>query len=261
MSIQKGFFLLGLWIVIVCAGANSARAADDEADRWRLITTPFLWASALEGDATVRGVDLNIDLGFDDLLDVTDFGMQMYLELRRNKFGFFAAPNYLKLSGDANAGPLSASFEQKWWTVEGGGFVNLVNTGDEKPFTLDLIAGIRYWNVDTDISIEGAGPLGVDLNIGSTLELLDPIVGLRMRAYITRKLSISIRGDVGGFDISEGDTSRFSWQAIGLLGYDLTRRFTVLGGYRALGIDAKEDTGNEWDVIFQGFVLGLQVRW
>ncbi|MCI0738954.1 MAG: hypothetical protein L0Y72_07910 [Gemmataceae bacterium] len=261
MSIQNHLAYFVLCAVALAGAATPTHAADGEPDRWHLISTPFLWGSALEGDATIRGVDLNIDLGFDDLFEVTDFGFQTYLEVRKKKFGFFAAPSYLKLSGDAEAGSLSADFEQQWWTVEGGGFYNLVDTGNEKPFTLDVIAGVRYWNVDTEVNVEGGGPLGVDLEIGSTFEILDPIVGLRMRYYFTRKLSISLRGDVGGFGISSGDTSEFSWQALGLLGYDFTKRFTLLGGYRALGIDAEEDSGNTFDVVFQGVLLGLQIRW
>ena len=262
MKALKGFGCLVLGAVILATTITPTRAADDEPDRWRFITAPYVWGSGMEGDATIRDIDIDIDLGFDDILDATEIGFQTYLELRKQRFGFFAAPSYLKLSGDADAGPLSADFDQEWWTVEGGGFFNLVHTpGDDTPFTLDLIAGLRYWNVNTEVSVEGGGPLGVDLEVDNTFEILDPIIGLRMKEYITRKLSISIRGDVGGFGISDGETSDFSWQAIGLLGYDLSRRFTVMAGYRALGIDAQENSGNSFDVIFQGIMAGLQIRW
>lgn len=260
---MKTILAVGALITLAAAPLTTS-AADDEADRWQLITAPFLWGSSIEGDVNIRGTTVEIDLGFEDILDATKYGFQTYIELRKKMFGFYAAPSFLKLEADAETASASAQFEQDFWLVEGGGFLNLANKGGDTPFTLDLMAGVRYWNVDTDVNIQGAGPMGRDLAIGSTFEVIDPVVGVRFREYLTPKLSISVRGDVGGFGISEGETSNFSWQAIGLLGYDLSAKFTIFAGYRALGIDADEGSGarqRNLDVIFQGILLGLQVRW
>ena len=72
-----------------------------------------------------------------------------------------------------------------------------------------------------------------------------------------------MRGDVGGFGISS-DTSNFSWQAMAMIGYDITRRFSVWGGYRALSIDTEEGSGtkkNGVNVVLSGVILGLQINW
>jgi opacity protein-like surface antigen len=207
---------------------------------------------------------VDVDLGFDDLFDVTEFGFQAYLELRKRKFGFFASPSYLKLSGDADSRLGSAEFEQDFWLVEGGGFYNFINTQSEKPFTLDAYAGVRYWNIDTEVEIKGGGPLGVDLEFGGTVDVTDPIIGVRMRQYLTRKLSLGLRGDVGGFGISEGETSDFSWHVTTLLGYDFNKKFTLYAGYRVLDIESEQGRGNskrEVDLTFQGALLGLQITW
>ena len=262
MSVGKPLSVVLLGTLIL--GGTFVRAAEDEGDHWQFITAPFLWGTSIEGDITTHGRTLNVNLGFDDLLEVTDYGFQTYLELRKKQFGFYASPSYLKLSGDGSSQHASATFEQHFWLVEGGAFFNLVDMGGEAPFTLDLLAGVRYWNIDTEVNIRGAGPLGANLQLGSLFEITDPVVGLRMQRHITRKLSIAIRGDVGGFGISEGDTSDFSWQGIGLVGYDLSRKFTLMAGYRALGVRTDEGTGTSHkgvDLIFQGLVLGLQVRW
>ena len=266
MQIQHRVLSFVLCAIMLGGAANLVRAADGEDDRWQLITTPFLWGTGLEGDMTIHGRTVEVDLGFDDLLEVTDYGFMTYLELRKKKFGFYASPSYMKLSGDAHPQRprASADFEQHFWLVEGGAFYNLVDTGGDKPFILDLIAGVRYWNIDTEVNIQGEGPLGRELSIGSLFEVTDPIVGVRLHQHITSKLSFAIRGDLGGFHISEGDTSDFSWHAMGLLGYDLSQRFTLLAGYRALGIETDEGTGTSnkgVDLIFQGLMLGLQVRW
>src|SRR5262245_20120434 len=263
MKIQRTIILLGA--VWVCATASAAtRAVDDRNDRWQFISTPFLWGTGIEGDITRRGITVNVDLGFDDLLDVTEYGFQTYLELRKRKFGFYAAPSYLKLSGDADSKLGSADFEQHFWLVEGGGFYNLIHTRSERPFTLDAYAGVRYWNIDTTVEIKGAGRRGADLEFGGTVDVIDPIIGLRMRQYLTKKLSLGVRGDIGGFGISETDTSDFSWHATALVGYDISKKFTVYGGYRVLDIETDHGSGSSKrgvDLTFQGALLGLQITW
>ncbi len=249
-----------LGVVTTFLATPSAITAADEADGWQFIATPYLWGTGIKGDLTLRGIDVDVDLGFEDLFDATEFGFQTYLELRREKFGFYAAPSYLKLSGDSDSMLGDADFEQHFWLVEGGGFYNVFYRNGEKPFSIDLLAGARYWNIDTSVDIEGAGPLGADLAIGGIIDIIDPVVGLRARHYLTPKLSLGFRGDVGGFGISNGDTSDFSWQAIVLLGYEFTDRYAVFAGYRALGIDA-EGGNEELDLTFQGVLLGLQITW
>ena len=263
MTLQKTTLLLGA-IAMLASAAPNATARDGDEDRWQFISTPFLWGSGLEGDITRGSHTVHIDLGFDDLLDVTDFGFQTYMELRKKKFGFFASPSYMKLSGDAESTLGSASFEQHFWLVEGGGFYNLVHTPWEKPFTLDAYAGARYWNIDTEVDIRGGGPFGANLKFGGTVDVIDPMIGVRMRQYLTKKLSLSVRGDIGGFGISEGDTSDFSWHVTALLGYDFNKKFSIYGGYRVLDIRSEQghdSARRDLDIRFQGALLGLQISW
>src|SRR5688572_21570572 len=103
-------------------------AVDQREDRWRFSSTPFLWPSGIDGDFTVGARTVDVDIGFDDILDATEYGFQTYLELRKEKFGFYANPSFIKLSADAQTDLGGASFEQDFWIVEFGGFYNLVNT-------------------------------------------------------------------------------------------------------------------------------------
>lgn len=58
MSIQNRLFGI----------ATSTQAADEEADHWHLITTPFLWGTGLEVDMTIHGQTVEVDLIFQGLL-------------------------------------------------------------------------------------------------------------------------------------------------------------------------------------------------
>jgi hypothetical protein len=65
------------------------------------------------------------------------------------------------------------------------------------------------------------------------------------------EVSITHRGDVGGFDVG----SKFSWQVLGALDYEICRSRTVtwsgMVGYKALSVDYAQGSGvsrYEYDV-------------
>jgi hypothetical protein len=74
-------------------------------------------------------------------------------------------------------------------------------------------------------------------------------------------LHLDLQGDIGGFDISS-DTSKFSWQAVGSLGYDFTRHIGAMAGYRALSVDVENGSGsnkNGLDIVIHGAILGVWI--
>ena len=85
--------------------------------------------------------------------------------------------------------------------------------------------------------------------------MLDPTVGLRFSSYLAGQFRIILKADVGGFDISD-NTSKLSWQAIGLLGYDISKKTSLFAGYRVIDIDCENGSG-ELDLTFHGLVAGL----
>jgi hypothetical protein len=98
---------------------ESQLAAEPAPDPWHFTLAPLLWASAVDGNVTVRGHKANVDVSFSDIVNHLDGAVMVYLELRKKKFGFYAQPNYMKLTADGDAGPLSASDTMKIWIVEG----------------------------------------------------------------------------------------------------------------------------------------------
>lgn len=246
-------------------GASTWAAAGTERtdDQWQWTFAPMAWFSGIEGDITSRGNTAEVDVGFSDLWGVTEYGFFAYLEGQRNRFGFFAEPNYIKLKGDEDSPQAEVDFEQDLWLVEGGVFFTLLDTESDRPFTLDLTVGARYFDVQTELRLKNQGS-GNEFGMSSSTTLVDPTVGLRARMYITRDLSLTFRGDVGGLGISEGNTSDFSWQALGLLGYDFTECFGLYGGYRGLGIDTSEGSGSRekgYDLIMHGVLIGAAFNW
>ncbi len=231
------------------------------ADPWRFDFDIIGWGPAVNGDVTVRDHKAKVDESVSDLLDDLK-GIAMFgVGVRKEKFGFYAQPNWIKLEEDAKVGPLKSTLEQKLWIVDGAGFYQLHKWREEKPVTLDALAGVRYWNIDNELTVKGSDGI-VNFAGSHSAYLIDPIVGLRTKIYFTKKFNLDLHGDVGGFDVSD-HSSDLSWQAVGLLGYDFTRHFSLSAGYRALSVDKDFDRGankSSMDVILHGFLLGLGIH-
>ena len=131
--------------------------------------------------------------------------------------------------------------------------------GTERSFTaLDAYAGIRYWNLSTQVNLDLTGTLDfsdprlarfdrsrtINVADSGTLQWVDPVIGLRLRHQFTPSQEIMLKADVGGFGISGSST--FSWQVAAL--YSYTWQFdgyaiAALGGYRALSTSISFDSG------------------
>jgi hypothetical protein len=77
--------------------------------------------------------------------------------------------------------------------------------------------------------------------------------------YLLRPFSVSLRGDVGGFDVG----SKFTYNAVGLVGYNISPVVSVWLGYRVLGVNYESGSGfNKFklDVTFYGPITGIIFR-
>ena len=137
----------------------------------------------------------------------------------------------------------------------------LVKVGEEHPFVLEAIAGIRYWYIETDLKVttrRGRVLLDGDWHKG----LYDPVVGLRGSQYLTPKLHLDFQADVGGFGISD-DTSDLDWMAMGVMTYDVKKWLSLSAGYRALANDSEAGSGTNKrgvDIIMYGLLLNASLK-
>jgi hypothetical protein len=240
--------------------AGTSFTAQGQQDGWQYGVTVPLWASQISGDVTLRGVKQDVDVSFSDLKDHIDASFSLGFEARQEKFGFYGGFGYMEFSGGHNsAGGARAESELKFLIVDAGGFYRLVKTGEERPFILEAIAGLRYWHTESDLKITGTGG-GVLLDDSNDNDLLDPIIGLRGTKYLTEKLHLDFQGDIGGFGLSD-DTSDLTWSAAGLVSYDCARWLTLSAGYKALAIDVESGSGDRkrgLDLVFHGFLVAAK---
>jgi len=259
MKIKTKHALAALTLTLVTI-AGTVSAANAPEDRWRFGVIVPIWAAGIDGDMTIRGRQVDVDVGFDDLKDHLDASFSLGLEARRDRFGFYGAVGYMKFSADDTllAGA-EAEAELKFLIAEAGGFYGLLRLGEERPFVLEALGGVRYWAIDNELEITGPG--GTKLfDGGDEKDLIDPIIGLRASQFLTRKLHLDFQGDIGGFGISD-DTSDFAWSATGLVTYDLARWFSLSAGYKALAVEAERGSGTSErgvDIIMHGLLLAAK---
>jgi hypothetical protein len=246
--------------LLTVAGITFAANAQDD-DPWRFGVTLPLFAPTIDGNATVRGHQQDVNISFNTLRDHLDASFALALDASKGKFDIYSDIGYMKFTGTFS-GPLggTTSADLKFVIADAGLAYVLVKAGEDHPFVLAGTAGIRFWYTDTSLTFRG--PHGVlVLNGGNTRDLVDPVIGLRASQFLTQKLHLDLSGDVGGFDINN-DTD-ITWSAAGVATYDFVKWFSLSAGYKALAIDESNGSGaskNGVNLIFNGVLIAATVK-
>ena len=230
--------------------------------RWEFVIAPYFWMSSISGDVTVKGIPMHVSVPFSETLQALTFGGQLHLEARKDRWGLFLDATYFDLSGDAQGVTASGEMGIQQWIVEFGGFYRFgtwpLGKDGKSAFILDGFVGGRYWNtlITLDLSVPLAGTF---LSASGRKEWIDPFVGARMELSLNEKFNLSLRGDVGGFDVG----SKFTYNAMGLVGYNISRVVSLWLGYRVLGVNYESGSGFnkfKYDVTMYGPITGIVFR-
>ena len=267
--------------------------------KWEFSFTPYGWLAGVNGNVTARGQTVDVNASFIDIVQNSNsFAALMgYFEARKGPFALFTDVVWIDLGFPGQyqfqRSPFSrfpnlkasikgrAQLDYQSTIVQSGVAYEMAKwaNGGGPGFTaLDLMASARYWNQQSDLTLNFKGTLTADFKRlglkfkrsrrfavadGGTLEWVDPVVGLRLRHQTASGSDLTLAGDIGGF----GAGSQFSWQAVGTYGFDVpvfgtTMRSVV--GYRALSVDYSE-TGkhgkNGIDWVQHGPLIGVKFGW
>ncbi|MGH6690169.1 MAG: hypothetical protein ACRERE_40565 [Candidatus Entotheonellia bacterium] len=243
--------------------ASEARQGDAWFHGWKFDVAPFyLWLPALDGTVTVRETSASVDQSGGDTLDLLfdsfKFGATGRAEARKGNALLTLDLLYMDLGEnvqtDVGAG---VTVRSKQLILEFGGGYHLLDwsvAGEGTPsVSVDVLAGRRYVDLDSGITIENA------LDVDRSQDWLDPFVGGRLTVNIIDRLSVAVRGDIGGFGVG----SHVTWNMAAILAYQVSQRMSIGAGYRILDINYSEGTGAHafrYDVQMRGPVLGLDIR-
>ena len=158
---MKNLFLRSVMVVAIGMSA-AAHAADMPVkapitpapiEGWTFSLTPYVWALSLNGSTTVKGRTTDVDAGFFDILDHTQFPKDLMElaamgEARYGRFALLTDIVYLKAGlgasitrsrgTDAINGTVGASAGLKMWMVEAQFAARLRNCTLERAFFTGL---------------------------------------------------------------------------------------------------------------------------
>lgn len=268
---------------MLLAAATMASAEDTvaPANQWTLSFTPYGWVPFLNGDQTVKGRTVSIDVNPIEVLEHLQRAPWMsYAEARRGPLALYNDVFYANLGIDANAArtfgsaTLSASlgvdFEQAIVEVGGAYEIAKWRSGGGSRTAIDILGGARYWYQDMAINLAidvGGGGLinprpGLFIARAGSVDWVDPVIGGRIRHQLAPGQDLVLRADIGGFDVG----SQFSWNALAAYSWDIAVRdgvtYSGVLGYRALDVDYEQGSGlnkYEYDVLMHGPIVGLTV--
>jgi hypothetical protein len=220
---------------------------------WEFSVTPYLWAPALSGKVSHRHLPvIDIDASFDQIFDNLDFAAMLIGDARKGRYSFFGDLIYTKVGsqGDTHREIVATSAD-----VYSTTFAGLVGAGysvlDGSPHSLDVVAGLRVWSVDTDITLKGAHLNGRKHSESATW--VDALAGVRGKYVFSSNLYATGWGLVGAGG-ADAD-----WDVGIGLGYNISKSVSAIAGYRAMGVDYSAD-GFKFDAVLQGPMAGLTIR-
>ncbi|MBY5834341.1 hypothetical protein ELH53_11605 [Rhizobium ruizarguesonis] len=221
---------------------------------WTFTFSMYGWLSGIEGDVGAGGRTAHIDASIDDILSNLDIAVMGLAEARYERFGIFTDLNYVKLSTSSDtpfgilANSLDFTTHSLMWTAAGE--YRLI---DQRDASLDAFVGFRLFSIKNELDFNPPGLLG-GVELSQTETWADPIVGLKGRVSINQQFYLTGWALIGG-----GASSDLVWDVMGGAGYQFNERVSAVAGYRAAGVDYKND-GFVYDVVQQGPILGVTFR-
>jgi len=125
---------------------ESAPPTITQSEPWQFTIAAPGWMAGLDGTIGVRGVNADIDVGFDKILQHLDMIFAMRAEAQKGPFGIYGEVIYIGLSDNAQINRLinNINEEVNETLVDGALSWRLIN---QPRGSLDLVAGTHYTNI------------------------------------------------------------------------------------------------------------------
>jgi hypothetical protein len=261
---------LALLAGVTPAAAQSTDAADT-GDRWVVRIAPYLWATSLDGNATVAGIESDVDVSFSDILKDLSLAGMLLVDVQRGRFGVAVNGLFAWVSPDSEVGPIEIDTTSDIVQLGVGPYYRVVDwtyatTASGKPLRLivEPEAGVRFTYLRAELELKRQGPFQ-DIDLGRVGDHFDaseswvePLIGSRFGIDLSDHWNLTAEANVGGFGVG----SDLAWNVQGFVGYR-TGLFgvptTLAAGYRALHQDY-DHNDFKWDVTMYGPVLGAVLR-
>jgi len=220
---------------------------------WHFAVSPYLWFPGVHGTIGALGRDTSIHVSPGDLLSHFRFGLMGLVDTRYKRIVVPLDIVWVRLEDD-KALPFP-NLPVTTAKLKGSEFILTPKVGyrlvDSQIVKIDALTGFRYWHFSESLRFT---PSQLGLNFSRSQNWVDPLVGGRILANLSPKISVSIGGDVGGWNTG----SVLDYQIAGLLGYRIKPAVVLQGGYRYLYVNYRNG-GTIIDTVTSGAVLGATI--
>jgi hypothetical protein len=233
--------------------SSPGNAVADPGDTWHTALTLYLWFPGVHGTLGngVRNVDFRASPS--DLLSNFRFGLMGAGEIERRGYVLMTDLLWVRLRSTNTTtlpfpGVPTFTAEAKGWQLiltpeVGYRFLN------REKVKIDALMGVRYWHLGSSLQFT---PSLLGFTFSGSQNWVDPLMGTRIQFALSPKLSVNILGDGGGW----GAGSQLDYQIVGTIGYKLTAKFTVGGGYRYLHVNYRSSR-LVYDTTMSGVIVGI----
>ncbi|WP_157125688.1 hypothetical protein [Pandoraea norimbergensis] len=209
------------------------------AEHWTFSVSPYIWAAGIHGNVGQFGMAAtHISSDFGTILKNVDLSFMAGGEARYGRYGLLADVMYGRVSTGGKFDVTSKTF-----TSFLGGSYNVLDTGRSR---LDLVAGARVWYASTEIDITGGLLNGKRRSDSATW--VDAVAGVRGHYFLTDNWFLTGWGVVG---TGQAD---LDWDVTAALGYQFKESWSVMLGYRALGVKYNK-SGFVYNVVQQVLIF------
>jgi len=215
---------------------------------WHVAVTPYLWFAGVHGTVGVRGHDASVHADASDVLSNFNIGFMGVVEPRYKRVLFPTDFMWIELTDnkalpfDEGATSAKAEFKQTIFTPSIG-----YRILDAEKIKVDWRMGIRYWHLDSTLSLQPSTPLN---GFSGTADWVDGVSGGKIDTLISRRLSVTIGGDAGG------GTARSDYQVYGVLGFRVSKKWVLDAGYRYMSVNYRPQSTFVYDMTMSGMILG-----
>lgn len=237
--------------VAVATGlALGSPAAFAQETPWGFEVTPYLWGGGIDGDVTLRGHKVEVDRGFDDLVDRLDFSGSLLSIGYRDHFVVYTQLDYISTDTDeldTDEQPASGQVRLESDFFAGTLGIGYIFGDANARRHLDLLLGAKYLSVENDLTLGNLGQFKRDK------DYLDPVLIARPSFRISERWLFNPTFQVGG-----GVDADLIWELQPQLQFQINDNLGLRLGYRNMYYDLESENGqNKFDGSYRGFVIGL----
>lgn len=254
-------------MLLACATlVNAVEGKPD--DGWHFAITPYVWLPSISGSMKLEpppGFESGkLDYGPGDYLENLDFAGFLDIQVQKGRWTLLADIMYTDFSDSDTAQFPGVLPRSSGWSVEADwdlqafilDFAGAYSVFRNEYSNFNLLAGVRYAEIDGKVNLDIAGPLpgGVLSRTFSREEsYFDPIIGFKGKFELGKKWYLPYYFDIGGFGVD----SDLTLQAFAGIGYQFVDWFSMVLGYRYLYYDFGDDSELVENLNLYGATLGF----